>query len=565
VIVDYQDGLSSADIEADLCIIGAGPAGIAIAQAFVGTSVNVCLIEGGGLVGEHASQALYEGSSIGPLPFDASTSRMRAFGGSCNLWGGGCVPLAELDLAARDWVPHSGWPISHAELQPHYRRAQRFCGIGEQAFEPHSFREPLPHAPIAFDEASGLVNRTFVSTPIIFGDAYRGELERAPNIRVLLHANLLELRTSPDASAVQGAAIGSISGRRSTVRARHYVLACGGLENARALLLSNAVAANGLGNDHDVVGRYFMDHPSSRLGAIFNASGDNASSNLVLRPYDRGLGESDIPTYPEITLSDEAQRARKLLNARAHAFTVERTVPRGLQALRQLRAAWRRTGSEPTVEERVCAALNHRPKTVQPSDASAAMLALRTGAGAADILRALVNKLNDRPTVESDHIDLVGFFEQAPNPHSRVMLCDDRDALGLRKICVDWRLTELDLHTYRVAAEMFGQAVARACGGRFEPEAWLRDGTAVPPMYTTAHHLGTTRMADDPKKGVVDRHGKVHGVANLHVAGSSVFPTGGWAFPTLTIVALSLRLAESLKARLHSEALAEVGDQANAA
>ena len=129
-----------------LAILGAGPAGIAIAQAFVETSVNVCLIEGGGLVGEHASQALYEGSSIGPLPFDASTSRMRAFGGSCNLWGGGCVPLAELDLAARDWVPHSGWPISHAELQPHYRRAQRFCGIGEQAFEPHSFREPLPHA-----------------------------------------------------------------------------------------------------------------------------------------------------------------------------------------------------------------------------------------------------------------------------------------------------------------------------------------------------------------------------------------------------------------------------------
>jgi choline dehydrogenase-like flavoprotein len=202
---------------------------------------------------------------------------------------------------------------------------------------------------------------------------------------------------------------------------------------------------------------------------------------------------------------------------------------------------------------------------VQPSDASSAMLALRTGIGAVDILRAFVNKLNDRPSVESDHVDLVGFFEQAPNPQSRVMLCDDRDALGLRKICVDWRLTELDLHTYRVAAEMFGQNVARACGGRFEPEAWLRDGSQVPPMYTTAHHLGTTRMADDPKRGVVDRHGKVHGVANLHVAGSSVFPTGGWAFPTLTIVALSLRLAENLKAKLRSDALAEMGDQANAA
>lgn len=560
MIVDYQDGLSTADIEADLCVIGAGPAGIAIAQSFVGTSVNVCLIEGGGLAGEHETQALYEGSSIGPLPFDASTSRMRAFGGSCNLWGGGCIPLAELDLAARDWVPHSGWPISYAELEPHYRRAQKFCGIGEKAFEAGSFLQSSPRPPIAFDEASGLVNRTFVSTPVIFSDAYRGELERAPNIRVLLHANLLELRASLGGSAVQSAAIGSVAGRRSMVRARHYVLACGGLENARALLLSNAVAPNGLGNDHDVVGRYFMDHPSSRLGAIFGVGGDQ-----VLRPYDRDLGEGDVPSYPEITLSDEAQRVRKLLNARVHAFPVERTVPRGLQALRQLRASWRRTGGEPTVEERLCTALNHRPRMVQPSNASSAMLALRTGIGAVDILRAFVNKLNDRPSVESDHVDLVGFFEQAPNPQSRVMLCDDRDALGLRKICVDWRLTELDLHTYRVAAEMFGQNVARACGGRFEPEAWLRDGSQVPPMYTTAHHLGTTRMADDPKRGVVDRHGKVHGVANLHVAGSSVFPTGGWAFPTLTIVALSLRLAENLKAKLRSDALAEMGDQANAA
>lgn len=562
MIIDYQDGFSSANIEADLCIIGAGPAGISIARAFLGTSVNVCLIEGGGFAGEQESQQLYDGTSAGALPFDASTSRLRVFGGSCNLWGGGCIPLAKLDLAVRDWVPHSGWPLPYADLEPYYRRAQSFCGIDAQAFEAGSFLRPLSRPPLSLDADSGLVNRTFVSTPMIFGEAYRAELERAPNIKVLLHANLLELQASSSGSAVHSAAIGSITGHRSVVRARHYVLACGGLENARALLLSNTVAPNGLGNDHDVVGRYFMDHPSGKLGAVFGKHADRAA-----RPYDRQLGRGTVPPFPEIALSDEAQRARRLLNARMHPFPVEGTVPRGLQALRDFRAAMRRVEDEETVEERLCAALDHRPKRPLASNASTAKLALRTGAGVADIARTFFNKMSDRPSVKSDHVDVVGYFEQAPNPHSRVTLGDERDVLGLRKICVDWQLTPLDRHTYRTAAEMFGNALARACDGRFVPEPWLQeDDRAVPPLYGTAHHLGTTRMADDPRDGVVDRDGKVHGIANLHIAGSSVFPTGGWAFPTLTIVALSLRLAERLQARMRAETVTTAWeDRVNAA
>jgi choline dehydrogenase-like flavoprotein len=173
-------------------------------------------------------------------------------------------------------------------------------------------------------------------------------------------------------------------------------------------------------------------------------------------------------------------------------------------------------------------------------------LALQVGLGAGDIVKALGRKIAVRPTVQSRHVELHGFFEQAPNPASRITLSRERDVLGQPKAVVDWQLTALDRHTYRTAATLFGTELARACGGSFQIESWLsEDGAAQ--VHGTAHHMGTTRMADDSRYGVVDRHCRVHGVANLHVAGSSVFPTGGWAFPTFTIVALSLRLAEQLR------------------
>jgi choline dehydrogenase-like flavoprotein len=152
----------------------------------------------------------------------------------------------------------------------------------------------------------------------------------------------------------------------------------------------------------------------------------------------------------------------------------------------------------------------------------------------------------------------MGYFEQAPNPNSRITLADERDLLGLPKVCVDWRLTALDRHTYRTAAALFGTELARACDGTYQPAAWLNeDDNTVAQVHTTAHHLGTTRMSDDPRQGVVDHRCRVHGIDNLHIAGSSVFPTGGWAFPTFTVVALALRLADRLRVLIRSAALSE--------
>lgn len=551
MIIDYLDGSSPTDVEADLCIIGAGAAGIAIARSFIGTPLSVCLIEGGGLAGEEKSQALYEGTSIGNPPFDPGVSRMRVFGGSCNLWGGGCITLSKHDLAERHWVPHSGWPLSYEELEPYYARALAYCQIDAHDFAHGSFVGPLPRAPIPFD-ADKLVNQISARSPIFFGAAYRAELEKADNIKVLLHANLMELEATPDGTSVRRARIAALSGHAGSVTARHYVLASGGIENARLLLLSDSVVPQGLGNTHDLVGRFFMDHPSGSLGRVVTDTPER-----LTRPYDRNLGKNgSAPAFPAIGLSDHAQRTHRLLSGRVHPFPVEADVPNGIRALRQFRAALRPAprdeGTE--LEARLCAAMKNGPSPgddTTPTKEGVGKLALRVGLGAGDIAKAFMRKLADKSAVKSNHVELIGYFEQAPNPQSRITLGADVDALGQRKICVDWQLTPLDKHTYRTAAALFGNELARACGGRYEPAAWV-GGTenGMPKVRGTAHHLGTTRMSDDPKQGVVDRHCRVHGVDNLHIAGSSVFPTGGWAFPTFTITALSLRLAEDLRCLL---------------
>lgn len=557
MIIDYLDSSSASDLDADLCIIGAGAAGIAIARRFIGTPISVCLIEGGGATGEEQSQALYEGMSIGTPRLDAGTSRMRVFGGSCNLWGGGCIPLGSRDMAERDWVPDSGWPIAYDDLKPYYERAREYCQVEAHYLGDGAFLTPLARAPLAFD-ADKLVNYIFARSPILFGKAYRAELEKAPNITVLLHANLLELHASASGASVRHARIGTVHGRKGVVRAQHYVLACGGIENARLLLLSNSVLPHGLGNQHDLVGRYFMDHPCGNMGTITAETPER-----LTRPYDRNLGKGPAPAFPEIGLSHAFQETQRILNGRVHPFAVEGSVPQGIRSLRDFRAALRPSVQEENalLEARLCAALRNAP--ADDDDARArndpiAMLALRVGLGSTDIAKAFLQKLRNKPTVRSNRVELMGYFEQAPNPDSRITLAHERDALGLPKVCVDWRLTALDRHTYRTAAALFGNELASACGGTYRPAAWLSgDDNATAEVHTTAHHLGTTRMSDDPRRGVVDPHCRVHGVENLHVAGSSVFPTGGWAFPTFTIVALALRLADQLRAAMRASAVSE--------
>lgn len=548
LILDYLDASAPGDYTCDVCIIGAGPAGIAVASAFADSRYRVCVIESGGFDSDSMTHALSEGDSVGPIDFDPSLCRLRAIGGSSRLWGGGCVPLTRLDMAPRDWVPASGWPLGFDELVAWWEQARGLLdiaprhGIGDGGFADGRFAHALPLQP------ERIVDRVCYISPVKFQSRYRAMFGDSANITLVLHATLTELVAGPEGSRVRVGRIGSLAGRRGTVRARHYVLAGGAIENARLLLASDGSHPRGMGNDHDQVGRHFMDHPRCVAGKVVD--GD---LHALLRPYNSSELRKEFPRYRELALSDDVQREQRLLNARARPYPVTASTPAGLQALRELRASFRQpandagAGVETIVQRALDAGIPTAAGCAPAAGVRRGRLLLRVGMNASHVARAMTRRLRSRPLDTYRHVALMTYFEQSPNPDSRVTLADTRDALGMRRVRVDWRVAELDYASYRVAAGIFGEEAARACGGRFEPEPWVRDPALQPALVGTAHHLGTTRMSARAEDGVVDPDCRVHGMENLHVAGSSVFPTGGWAFPTFTIVALALRLSDRLR------------------
>lgn len=553
MIIDYLAPGSSTDIETDLCIVGSGAAGLSIAHTFAGSDIRVCVLESGGLGGEYKTQSLNEGKSIGGAELDPATSRMRAFGGSCNLWGGGCVPLTPQDFEARSWVPESGWPLSFDAMTPYYLRALSFCGVDVGRLKEGKAESPLA-LPATKVDGGDLANQLCALTPLKFGQAYREEMERSHNVTVLLHCNLLELVPSPCGTRVHEARIGALDGRRGILKAKQFVLACGGIENARVLLLSNSLSPKGIGNEHDLVGRYFMDHPIVKLGSLAIQLPD-----LFARYCSSYTKSPTFLTYPEISLADDSQHRHQTLNCRVRAIAVEAEVPRSIKAIRHFRAADKSSANE---DERVGSRIQNALslKRAETRDSSPACkngverrlrdLVLDVGS----VSRAIGRKMAGLSTVKIDHFELFGFFEQAPNPKSRITLGEETDALGQRKVHVDWRFTDLDTHTYRSAAKLFGESLAKRFGGRYRPEEWVSGEGPCEARHIrgAAHHLGTTRMSATPVAGVVDVDCLVHGLNNLYIAGSSVFPSGGWAFPTLTIIALSLRLADHLQKRFRT-------------
>ena len=525
MIIDFRAADSPAEIKADLCVIGAGAAGITIAHALASSNLHVCVIESGGLELEEATQALYEGHSVGlPWGADLAASRLRCFGGTTGLWGGGCVPLDASDMAVRPWVPHSGWPISRRELDPFYDRARPILRLPDHKFGDERLAFSLPHKPLGFDPALLINTYAMLSGQPRLGEVYWDELARSRNVTVLLNANLTELKVNENGAAVRHASLRSLEGRTGRVQARSFVLACGGIENARLLLLSNSVKPHGLGNDRDLVGRFFMDHPSGRLGSIVSDDPERLSA-----AYDRHRTNRTLPIYPEIALSWALQQKQLVLNGRVRPEDFEVNVPDGVAALRSLRA---------DLAQGVTSRL--------PGDIRRIVADIR------DVAPSVYRALRGRPAVSTHRVDFQGFFEQAPNPDSRVTLGEQTDALGQRKTRLDWQLSELDRHTYETASRIFATELGRLGLGRVQLDPWLdpwlgRGGAPFGGVAGMAHHLGTTRMSETDQTGVVDRDCRIHGMDNLYVAGSSVFPTGGWAFPTFTIVALALRLSDQLR------------------
>ena len=521
----FSDARSNdaSQIHTDICIVGAGAAGIALARELSGSGLRVALIESGDITYRHRPQFLYLGRNTGKRNFSTVFSRFRLFGGSTTRWGGQCRPLDPIDFEPREAIPYSGWPFDFAHMEPYYRRAQDVCNLGPYDYDPASVT-----ASHGMDAA--LVTRVYrFSYPANFSAAYRQELEQAPYIQVYLNANLVEVVLHEDTKQVQHLELSTLNGRRISLHAKAYVLACGGLENVRLLLASNRVMNTGIGNTHDLVGRFFMDHAYFFPGYFKAKSSNFKLDDFVIQDY----AKAGCEQRSHLALSlDESTRYREGLNG-ASLYFVRRDKYKTL----------------PEYMSRGGLVLNHLIDVLRHREAPSTELItdlaglLGDFSNAAKTLGRQLGGFAHRQWVPGLRIAL----EMTPCRNSRVKLNDQKDRFGMPRIDADWQLNERDREGYYRLMEILRQELTKHDFGELVTHDQVDESGWPLAMTGGKHHMGTTRMHADPRQGVVDAHCRVHGIGNLFIAGSSVFPTGGYANPTLTIVALAIRLADHLK------------------
>lgn len=535
--IDLNQAAAPGRMTAEICVVGGGAAGITVARQLLRLGHDVTLLESGGLDYEPATASLNAGTNIGEHYYELEDARLRMFGGTTAIWGGRVAELDPIDLEARPWVPHSGWPIQWSELAHYYPQARRIFEIPEQPATARDLLRSGVRVPLAGADTLDIGVWDFDQRFNRFQFDSCRDLAAHPRCTILTHATVTMLNPRPEGHDIESLTVRSLGGRALTLTARIIVLAAGGLENPRLLLASRSVAPAGVGNDYGLVGRFFMEHPHARGGRIVG-TGTWDLLNAFSRRH--RIGHREVAALLKPTAWQQQQRG--ILNT---SLTI---------AARQAADESRNWGMRAYARLKQDIAPTRRGRALWMGTKKAANWLQRH----TDPLRPwLLHKLGMR------EVALVVRAEQAPNPRSRVLLTDQPDSLGMPRVALDWHLTRLDVDSVAGLVDILAGELAARGLGRIEAAQWLRDSAA---WQTDAlisahpiggyHHMGTTRMATDPRRGVTDAWGRVFGVENLYVVGSSVFPTSGWANPTLTVLALALRTSDRISSRLARAAAA---------
>jgi choline dehydrogenase-like flavoprotein len=522
-----------------VCIIGGGVAGLTIARELEKAGVDTCLLESGGFEPDDDTRDLYRGHAAGIDYQFADGCRARFFGGSSNCWGGWSRPLDRWDFEQRDWIPNSGWPFSLDELTPYYDRAHQVLKLGPVNFDPQFWeqaigREDVRRLPLK----SGRVRDTIsqFSPPVRFGKHYRHELKLARHVRVFLHANVTELVPDRSATRINEVRVQTLQGQNVKIAARIFVLATGGIENARLLLASNRIINNGVGNQNDLVGRYFMDHPRMVVGSLRFAPAwsRNKLFDIKYNYMNAAVSAHGQHIAAQLALTPEAMAKERVLNARVcfcSEFPGEGS--EGAKALFRVKQALLKKEQPGRSLTQDLLAMAREPKST--------------------VLYGITRLFHPRSLIRNIGFQLI--IEPLPHPDSRVTLsATQRDALGMPRVDVTWKLDSLVRRTADRTLALITQELQMNGVAQVDPLPSMEE-QGWPSSFEregTWHHMGTTRMHDDQRRGVVNRDCLVHGLSNLYIAGSSVFPTAGANFPTITITALALRLADQLLTQLKS-------------
>jgi len=514
---DFNDARSltaGTELTADICIVGAGAAGITLARTMAGKGVKILLMEGGGLEYEADSQRLYTGVNVGLKYYDLLTCRLRYFGGSTNHWGGFCLFSRESDFTEIKGVPLSGWPLSMSEVKDDLLWASDVIGHKPADFDPlEMVREAGekpdvlidPHTPSLETSVFSIGHKDYTR----FGRRFRDELAQAADLQVFLHANLVKVQLAAEGNTVTHLDFRTLEGTNFKVRAKRYVLACHALENARQLLIANDVQKNGIGNESGYVGRCFQEHA-------------HASSGILATNHQRFLkfyrADFKKPKMPLLTLRASALQEKGVLNYYCRL--------RRLSSLADLKRA----------SKRLWAKRNER------FDAEAAHEMMVVAENVDELFAQVYGRALHKATA---YFLLDHRIEQAPNPDSRVVITDKRDSLGLPRLDLKWAINEQDVKTFEAGRSAVVNELSAAGIGRFVSEPITME-FLTKNVAGHWHHIGTARMSESASTGVVDKNLKVHSVDNLYVSGSAVYPRGGLHGPTMLIIALARRLGRHL-------------------
>lgn len=541
MITDVEDLPDGFALEADICIVGAGPVGISLALKLADGKRRVLLLEGGGPGVEPDSQALYRGQvDAAGLHPPTDHYRERRYGGSSTIWGGRTMPYDAIDFEARPYMKHSGWPVDLTALLPFYDEATRLCEAGRAAFTIETaFDEPRRPMIEGFEGEDFTTNTLErFSCPTDFGRRYRHRLEAAEGLHLVMHANVTAIERAESGGRVAGLAVRSLSGHAGRVTAGRTILALGGLETARLLLASR------FGEGLPAVGRYYMCHIAGTIGSLKFDGPRGAVWN--------GYDVADDGTYcrRRFALKPETQRRLGIGNFVARLHHPRIPDPRHRNGI--LSALYL---AKPIIP------YEYR-KRLHGDEAGDLGIWLRHAANVAldlpDTVGFVWHMLRDRKFAErkfpsivirskANYFSLDFHAEQQPDPDSRILLTDETDALGMPRLKADWRYGRGDIDTVSRALALLAGDIERSGVGRFDydPDSVEQEMTRYGAYG--GHHIGTARMGSDPSVSVVDADCRVHGMGDLYVAGSSVFPTSSQANPTLTAIALALRLADHLE------------------
>ena len=509
-------------IDCDLCIVGGGAAGITIALLLKKLPINICIIESGDLKKNEKIQILNDVETT-DLPI-GSPARARQFGGTTTLWVGRWKPHDKIDFEKRDWVVNSGWPISLFDLEPYYQKSATL--LDAPNYSNFSLNSPDLNNQHIIDSNNieTSVFRWLEKKDFDWGKKYQDEFSSSETVKVFLNGNVVNLITDNDKKSIKALDVKTIEGNKFSVRSKIFILAAGGLENARILLISD------IGNEYDQVGRYYMDHPKELVGEVnlFN-------NNTDLALYWGLIGDSK-QLRAGLKLKDETQKQNKVLNSYILLEPIfSWSYNPGMKAVINIVQLIKgRKIPFDIIKQHILEILKNKKVVFE-----FAFFELKK------------RILNKKEVVKK--VKIWNFLEQEPRSENKVSLSDEKDLLGIPKIKLSWSIGELDKKTIVFLHKILDKELQNLGIGELKSPL-LHDNLASWPISRDAsHHMGTTRMGNDPKTSVVDKNCKVHNIDNLYIAGSSVFVTSGYANPTYTIVALATRLAEYIQNKINKK------------